>query len=47
MNVTLFNATPSSWAMTPEFIELLAELRQLKATLAELPERRCAQKEKP
>jgi hypothetical protein len=38
MNATLSTAAPSSQAMTPEFVEQPAELRQLKAALAEMPE---------
>ena len=42
MNAGSSNAAPSSQAMTPEFIEQLAELRQLKAALESLPhEIRC------
>jgi hypothetical protein len=46
MNASLSNASPSSQGMTPEFIEPLAELHQLKAALAELPKGRRAQNRK-
>jgi hypothetical protein len=46
MKASFSNAAPSAQARMPEFLAELAELRQLKAALADLPDGRRAQEER-